>query len=235
MTGKDQDKSLDEYPSGKDSLSSLYGKSEQAEPTSAIDKAILDAAHNSVSRKSAATGPFSGSWIIPAALAAVLILAVGITMTLEKHPGSESYQAERYQSDKELSSNVQSPKQQAPVEQQQQIGNVPKETRSSAKPAAPAAMDNSEGKTTAPAKEGVMEAAPAAEPSQGVSDRLMIQKNEKLQSLEKKDGGTAATRWLQSIRELVKENKNDEAKKQLADFRRVYPNYPLPEDLKNLN
>lgn len=79
-----------------------------------------------------------------------------------------------------------------------------------------------------------MESAPAAEYSEGGSEGLMKQESDELKPTEKKKAESAAMRWLQSIRDLEKQNKTDEAKKQLADFRRVYPNYPLPEDLKNL-
>jgi hypothetical protein len=36
-------------------------------------------------------------------------------------------------------------------------------------------------------------------------------------------------RWLERILELRKQGKHEEAEKQLAEFRRSYPDYKLPE------
>lgn len=40
--------------------------------------------------------------------------------------------------------------------------------------------------------------------------------------------------WLQRIRELLSQGETDAARSSLAEFRRRYPNYPLPEDLRSL-
>ena len=93
---KDQDKHLEDYLSGKDGVSTLYAQRQADEPSALVDKTILRAAHAAVPRKTSGIGPFSGSWQIPVALAAVLVLAVGITMNLEKPGGDEAQQLERY-------------------------------------------------------------------------------------------------------------------------------------------
>jgi hypothetical protein len=40
--------------------------------------------------------------------------------------------------------------------------------------------------------------------------------------------------WLANIRRMLKENRRDEALRSLAEFRRMYPAYHLPEDLRGL-
>ena len=72
---KDQDKYLEEYLSAKSGISSLYAQRLEEEPPAEVDQAILQAARGAISRKTGSTGPFSGSWLVPAALAAVLVLA----------------------------------------------------------------------------------------------------------------------------------------------------------------
>jgi hypothetical protein len=40
--------------------------------------------------------------------------------------------------------------------------------------------------------------------------------------------------WLANIRSMFKENRRDEALRSLAEFRRIYPDYKLPDDLRDL-
>ena len=38
--------------------------------------------------------------------------------------------------------------------------------------------------------------------------------------------------WLEDIRKLIKEGKSEEAGAQIAEFKKRYPDYALPEDLR---
>ena len=40
--------------------------------------------------------------------------------------------------------------------------------------------------------------------------------------------------WLQNIRTMLREDKRDEALRSLAEFRKMYPDYHLPDDLRDL-
>jgi hypothetical protein len=40
--------------------------------------------------------------------------------------------------------------------------------------------------------------------------------------------------WLANIRTMFKENRRDEALRSLGEFRRMYPDYHLPDDLRDL-
>jgi len=40
--------------------------------------------------------------------------------------------------------------------------------------------------------------------------------------------------WLANIRTMLKENRHDEALRSLGEFRRMYPDYHLPDDLRDL-
>jgi len=40
--------------------------------------------------------------------------------------------------------------------------------------------------------------------------------------------------WIENIRTMLRENKRDEALHSLAEFRRMYPQYHLPDDLRDL-
>lgn len=65
-------------------LSSLYKQARQDMPAAHLDEAILAAARReTASRPRPAYAPFSGSWRVPAALAAVLVLSVGLVNLME--------------------------------------------------------------------------------------------------------------------------------------------------------
>ncbi len=48
------------------------------------------------------------------------------------------------------------------------------------------------------------------------------------------NAGLYPEHWLANIRNMLKENRRDEALRSLAEFRRMYPGYKLPDDLRDL-
>lgn len=276
----DKDKQLNDYLAGRDGLSSLYGRTGSEEPSSAVDKALLDAAADIEPKKRRGTGPFSGNWFMPVALAAVLVLAVGITLTLERPVHVEPYQADRYLStettpagdDSDRKVNKESLKKMEKLltaprlqEQQKTDDRASRERQPQPVPQAPAQpaksgisepAAESESKSTplpadkfeagdsvqSPAAGNAMDAAPAAAepepptPTQSAPAGLMRQQLEEAKPADQPGlvEPQTAERWLQSIRELMAQNKIDEARQQLADFHRVYPDYPLGEEFSSL-
>jgi hypothetical protein len=249
MMGGDKDKNLDDNLPGSEDLSSLYEHGKKEEPSTAIDKYILQAARNAVSEKKVTgTSPFGGSWQMPVALAAVLILAVGVTVTMEKFTGPGQSQVDRF------APRSDTPK---PVEQaaDQKVGAKPgshgetkakrlmvrpEETPASPAarkvvPASPPAESTDQGE-----KAGLLKTVPAAEPPKTIEKESQQQSMDIDQQSDaagkplQQEAQPTAERWLDSIRELVAQDKLDEARKQLADFRRVYPDYTLPEEFKRL-
>lgn len=68
-------------------LSSLYKQAPQDVPPVHIDEAILAAARReTASRPHPAYSPFSNNWRVPASLAAVLVLSVGLVNLMENEP-----------------------------------------------------------------------------------------------------------------------------------------------------
>lgn len=68
-------------------LSSLYKDTGRDMPAAHLDAAILAAARReTASRPRPAYAPFSGSWRVPAALAAVLVLSIGLVNLMENEP-----------------------------------------------------------------------------------------------------------------------------------------------------
>lgn len=57
-------------------ISELYREANATEPSAHLDDSILAASRRDVKRQSSAKSPFSGSWPVPVAMAAVVIVAV---------------------------------------------------------------------------------------------------------------------------------------------------------------
>lgn len=248
---KDKDKHVEDYLSGKDGLSDLYAQGQVDEPPASVDQTILHAAQAAVSKKSTRTGPFSGSWQIPVALAAVLVLAVGITMTLDKPGRNEVQLLERYTPATSApppdAAKKKAPGEPVPLKENVRTGTVTEDTQEDEsillrnKPApatepAPASAEDAETKPVQSAPEAAkvfevpQESSPGStSPGKPAADGLTEQLPEVVPSEPQ-----AAERWLQSIQALVQQHKMDEARQQLKDFRRVYPDYPLPEALEKL-
>ena len=67
------------------------------------------------------------------------------------------------------------------------------------------------------------QAAPAAD---------AVESRAKSAPLRKETVGAAPAQWLEDIREMKKQGKEKEAAEALAEFRKAYPDYRLPEDLR---
>ena len=64
-------------------LSELYSELSQEQPSTALDEKILSEAHKAVAPKRA-TSPFSGTWMVPTSIAAVIVLSVIVVTTIER-------------------------------------------------------------------------------------------------------------------------------------------------------
>ena len=75
------DKELNDYLEGQSPLSKIYRDGAKTDPPAAVDVAILAEAGKAVrGQKHGGLNPFGSSWFVPASLAAVLVLAVGLLL-----------------------------------------------------------------------------------------------------------------------------------------------------------
>jgi hypothetical protein len=163
-----------------DKLAGRYRALGREEPTPELDARILDAA-----RREAQSRPGRRRWLLPASIAAVVVLSVGVAL-----------QVQRERSD-----------------QGGQLG-APSEA---GKKAAPSASGNV---VRAPALEREPRELPAASGAQaGRPSR---------QSIE-----VSPEQWLAQIAELRRDGRDDEADRQLAEFRRRFPDYRIPQSLRD--
>jgi hypothetical protein len=262
-------------------LSRLYQASASNEPPAALDAAILKAARAAVTQKPL---PMPQPWWkrlrAPVTVAATVILAVMLTLTVDRNPpqvGQEFTQQSTQQStpqpareaaQKAMPSPLPAPASAVPADAGASRADRAGVARE-AVPAAPAVIvDRAEKKAKAtdfvPAAPQ-MAAPPAAMESRGEATTAATGKlenaegrggalPERARSADAASpapamapaGAAAAMRestakrvaprpeivWLDEIRSLRRQGREEEAARRLAEFRAAYPDYPLPEDLK---
>lgn len=170
-------------PDRDDRVSTAYRALGAEEPPRAVDAAVLAAARRKPAR-----------WRVPLSLAAVLVLALGVTLRVQR----ETPDAE-------------------PVALAPQVLEVPPPAAAPA-PRASVAADAARAAPAAPAS---ATAGVAAE------SRMRAE-------LAAKPSSPAATpeAWLARIAELRRQNRMREAQESLAEFRKRYPDYRIPQALR---
>lgn len=220
-------------------LSRAYREASSEQPPAAIDAAILAAAHeraaqgrqNALRRKR----PAWWNWMAPASALATLALGISLALLVDRERPETT--------DKNLVTS-------AP--QRPQNPARARESAGAAGHAAPAAAEERKDSTT-PAAAARPAEAPAAEaisaqPSAKSSARILAapEAPSDLAGAAARSGlGAAAGKllplqqatarspedWLEQIKRLQRAGRSQEAAEQLAEFRKTYPGYALPEDL----
>ena len=156
-------------------VSARYRELPREEPSPHSDEAILTAARRSTGRK-------SRPWHYAVGLAAVLVLAIGIVVQLERRESAV---------DAELA--------QAPAAAPERRADPPGVARREAAPLA----DPHRAPAPAAAEARSALGAAAASPEQ----------------------------WLQGIADLRRQGRDEEAERQLEDFRKRHPDYRIPPEM----
>jgi len=195
-------------------LESAYRALGAEEPPRALDEAILAAGRRT-------TLPWTRRWAVPLSLAAVLVLSVTVTLRIQhEQPGIES----------PVSAPAPAPAP-ASAPAKREVAKAQEPVKPAAEPAAPArsgkpvSRPDAEAfprlsRDRAAAQERRAEAhspAPAVPPAQA-------------QSLAKQAAPTPEQE-LERIAGLREQERHDEADKALAEFRKRYPDFKIPDTL----
>ena len=214
------------------------------EPPPALDEAILAASRRRPAR-----------WRVPLSIAAVLVLAVGVTLRmLPPQPGAESVALapQVIETPRPAASSAEPPARHA--QDAQVSAAAPREpvagrARSDTSAAAPVAADARAERSEAPARPGEARApaalasakraeAPAAIAGAPRTDEVSA--NAVMQGAPATPAPAAAKLseaaltpedWLKRIAELRKQGREREAEESLAAFKKRYPDYKIPEAL----
>jgi hypothetical protein len=211
-------------------VSKRYRELGSEEPPRELDESILGAARRANDRPHAPLVTPAGRhrWYYAFGAAAILVLAVAVTVQIERHrPDPELVPAAPVPQERKEDFSLKAPPKAdsgftpdpAPKRQ-----DLPREL---ARDAAP--------KTPAQAQSGVQENAIGAAASREEKPEARADSAPKPMAAPAARGRMAEQvdespeRWLERIVQLRKEGRHEEAEKQLAEFRRRYPEYKIPE------
>jgi len=236
-------------------LSRLYRKASQGEPPPALDAAILAAARTAAAPQRPPR-PWWRRLQAPFALAASVVLAVILTVTMERNPPAE------------FDSPASAPGKERPAAEQKAPAGP--DVGSSALPASPAAapperkdaprraevkqeMPTDARKSLASPPSPAGSGAPESTAAKGLPAPAADLANESLAGSERRKSLAAPAAapapqashesaapvaqkhpeiWLEEIRSLRRQGRSEEAERSLREFRAAYPDYRLPEDLR---
>jgi hypothetical protein len=233
-------------------LSRLYRDAARPEPPRALDDAILAAARRATGERPQNLRS-SRRWSVPFALAATVVLSVSITTLVyeERQPGDVSAPASgaapaspaaesaaaqpRPQSAEPLAKPAYQPAPPARRDAAAALSSPAPENKAAqpvfqAAPAPPAAIANH---AAAPAG-SLMGGVGATSPAPGMLEkRARSSLNREEAVADTLDGNEhAPERWIADIRELKRAGRATEAADRLVEFRKRFPSYQLPDDLK---
>lgn len=191
------------------------------EPSSALDAAILTQARRAAADHPAPLVAPAGrrGWAYPLAAAAIIVLAVGVTV-----------QIQRGEPDAELAVMPSETKPNAAARNDERAAEEPKRADAPAKRkvepqapsfAAPPTSGQAAGSGNAEQSAKQAEQAP---PAAAARDELRSLARSAPASIETPE------KWLERIAKLRDEGRDDEADRQLAEFRRRYPDFRIAEE-----
>jgi hypothetical protein len=206
-------------------ISQRYRDLGREEPSREIDAAILAAARRAAETRPAPLVVPSGRrrWYFPLAAAAIIVLAVAVTVQVERQQPDPEIAVPPVTEPKVPTDDRTVPSEraaEAPRELRAQRDEVQPQPPAAPKPASPPA------------------AAPPSDPASGMRESRQPDAVERAEAQRApapearamaKLAVEAPEQWLERIAELRKQGKHEEADKALAEFRRAYPEYRIPE------
>ncbi|OQA33459.1 MAG: hypothetical protein BWY57_01178 [Betaproteobacteria bacterium ADurb.Bin341] len=237
-------------------LSRLYQKHASGEPPAALDAAILEHAQQALAHKKLVTRSWWQRFSAPLALAATLTLALLITLNIERQtpewvppPIVEEQAPAPVEQRQPTPPSQVKPSADPPVAAAREtaLPTPPSRTPTHTRAPAPSGKPPSPFPAAQPATPSAAGAAPA-HPTQTEADETarplsrggLPAQEENLMPQEKRRTVAPTTKaaartpeiWIEEIRELRRQKKWSEAERSLTEFRRAYPDYRLPEDLR---
>jgi hypothetical protein len=215
-------------------ISALYRKTGNIEPPASLDETVLANARRAVRQR-------RNRWMLPLSTAAVLML--GLTVLLKLN--SEWQPTPKLEDSAPTSAANEDKLAEAPIRMMaKKAAPAPAETRAlkSAPPSIATAPRDEQPRKTAREKTEIAKMLGSASDTAPISDSA-IQQAEKSKDTESPviTGMAQAEQkvlepkeWIKKIRKLLEAKKQDEAEKELKAFRKRYPDYKLPDDLKAL-
>jgi hypothetical protein len=183
-------------------VSERYRALGREQPPPELDVAILAASRRRHAR-----------WVVPVSIAAVVVLAVGVTLRVQIEERKDA-------EDIALSPRVMQAPASPPAALESRAQAAPEAAAPPAAPAAAAAPQLGARKREAPAEASADRAEPAGRASAGVAAGKLSAPPQ------------TPEQWLERIAKLRDAGKAREADESLAEFKRRYPDYRIPEAMR---
>jgi len=242
-------------------ISQRYRSLAREEPPRHVDEAILAAARRAAdARPAPLVAPSGRRWYFPLAAAAIVVLAVAVTMHVERERPEEeiavaSVTAPKAPAEGKLAqlepaaepatpaAGAAPPREFAPEPKPAAPQAPARELRAQRDPAPPADLQRAPAPASAAPAAAPPPQAPARDALGGAresarADAARPQARMELQGAMRQRAMTesvstfataSAEQWLQGIADLKRQGRHDEAERELAEFRKRYPDYRIPE------
>lgn len=257
-------------------ISQRYRELPRDEPSRHVDEAILAAARRAAQTRPAPLVVPSGRqrWYFPLAAAAIIVLAVAVTVHIERQnrdvelaeapvasppaareeqtaPAQAPAEPQRRLTPDPKSAPSQEQRDAAPLADLQKAQKLPSSPTPAPPPAAAPATpppesgiresvqpdagarakvlaDTQQAPAPAPPPAAARAPAPAAKPWPQAEQRAMDVAG-RVRAATGSFAHASPEQWLQGIADLRRQGRHDEADKALAEFRKRYPDYKIPE------
>lgn len=210
-------------------LSERYRELPREEPPRALDDAILAASRRAVQRR---------RWYGPVAVAAVITLAVAVTLHIQHDRPSEEVDAVAPQMEVQAVPKAEAPHAAAREQRRDserlrgaEFQSVPAPAAAPAPTAPPPAADERKAVEALSAR---TEARPREAEGGAAAARAQRAPGRQAASSVSAFARSAPSpeKWLQGIADLRRQGRHEEADRELAEFRKRYPDYRLTDEIK---
>ena len=241
----DPDKTLHD-----EQLSHLYQQSRCEEPPMVLDSAVLSQARQAVEKPAKKSWWRQIGWRMPLATVAIAMLTVSLFIQMKQEQPEllapapqEMLDVGPMEEGDFLDEDALAPK----VERERGASTLQKESKKSLGEMAPKAMQVAPSSTSGAATEPsaskpmsitpqdsagapALRSAPAPAAADSLTTGAASEKRESDTGLDM-SSGAQIEKWLQDIRQLIRQGKLVEARDSLKAFRDAYPTYPVPEEI----
>ncbi|GMQ90471.1 MAG: hypothetical protein BMS9Abin10_0854 [Gammaproteobacteria bacterium] len=245
------DRTLTEYLKNGSVLSRAYKEAAVEEPSPALDAAVLQNARRAGAEHTrAGRGPFARSWLVPASLAAVLLLAVGL-VTFVSREGADKLSPESVPRGKLEAIEAQPAAAGAPADEGAALERAAPAPPLAEEPTLMKQQKTPAEKKAAPApaaakmrKDAPASVMPAMVPADSAQRPPAQDEAAGQRKKDQREQAPAASptatemreltpeEWLTRIVRLRRQGRADEAEASLAAFKQRYPDYPIEKILE---
>lgn len=218
-------------------VSRRYRELGRDEPPPELDAAIRAAARRAARTRPAPLVVPTGRrrWYFPVAAAAVIMLAVAVTSQVEREQAAPEPEVQK---EKKFSEEEpQKPDQPKKTAQLAKRADKPAAVPEAPRPAAPAesatgAISQSRQDAFEQRESRVRQERPSSGIVSAPAPQGQMQRDEAQPQARAKVAEEPPEKWLERIARLRQEGKHDEADRALAEFRKRYPDYKIPEAVR---